>query len=154
MGFFGWIQRSGWVKEPTMPPQLFRNRTSVAIFAMAFVHGLLLLYMLYFFPVYSQAVLLSSPIRAGVMLFPTAMTIAPAAAAAGAIITITGKYRPLHYVGWVLMIIGIGLFPLLDRNSTTAAWVGYQALFGLGNGLVFNAMVSSSIHTDRAENSY
>jgi hypothetical protein len=141
MGIFAWIQRSGWVAEPTMPPQLFANRTAIAIFAMAFVHGLLLLYMLYFFPVYSQAVLLSSPIRAGVMLFPTAMTIAPAAAAAGAIITITGRYRALHFVGWILMAIGIGLFPLLDRNSTTAAWVGYQALFGLGNGLVFNAMI-------------
>ncbi|KUJ12536.1 MFS general substrate transporter [Mollisia scopiformis] len=138
---FAWIQNSGLVAEPTMPPQLFSNRTAVAIFAMAFVHGLLLLYVIYFFPVYSQAVLKASPIRAGVMLFPTATTIAPAAAAAGAVITITGRYRPLHFLGWTLMIIGVGLFPLLDRNSTTAAWVGYQALFGLGNGMVFNAMI-------------
>ncbi|KAF8849212.1 MFS general substrate transporter [Acephala macrosclerotiorum] len=138
---FALIQRSGYLAEPTMPPQLFSNRTSIAIFVMAFVHGLLLLYVIYFFPVYSQAVKKASPIRAGVMLFPTATTIAPAAAATGAYITITGKYRSIQFVGWVLMVIGVGLFPLLDRNSTTSAWVGYQALFGLGNGMVFNAMI-------------
>lgn len=138
---FGYIQRSGYVAEPTMPRQIFANRTAISIFVMAFLHGLLLLWVIYFFPVYSQAVLRASPIRAGVMLFPTATTIAPASALAGAFITLTGKYRVLHYLGWILMAIGVGLFPLLNTNSPVSAWVGYQTFFGLGNGLVFNAMI-------------
>ncbi|KAH7395972.1 major facilitator superfamily domain-containing protein [Cadophora sp. MPI-SDFR-AT-0126] len=138
---FALIQVSGYVDEPTMPPQLFSNRTSVSIYIMAFVHGILLLYVTYFLPVYFQAVKGASPSRAGVELFPTATTIAPAAAISGVIITITGKYRVFHYLGFVLMSLGCGLFALLDEDSSIAAWVGYQVLFGLGNGMVYNSMI-------------
>ncbi|KAH8812400.1 major facilitator superfamily domain-containing protein [Xylogone sp. PMI_703] len=138
---FGLIQISGYVEEPTMPPRLFSNRTSVSIYAMAFFHGLLLLYVTYFLPVYFQAVLGSSPTRAGIQLFPTATTIAPAAAITGVVITLNGRYRIYHFVGFILMSLGCGLFALLDENSNTGAWVGYQVLFGLGNGMVYNSMI-------------
>lgn len=138
---FAVIQVSGYVEEPTMPPQLFSNRTSVSIYIMAFVHGILLLYVTYFLPVYFQAVKNASPSRAGVELFPTATTIAPAAAISGVIITITGRYRIFHYLGFVLMSLGCGLFALLDQDSSIAAWVGFQVLFGLGNGMVYNSMI-------------
>ncbi|PBP17759.1 major facilitator superfamily protein [Diplocarpon rosae] len=142
MGFLGLagfatIQVSGRVAEPTMPPRLFTNRTSVAIYVMAFVHGILLLYVTYFLPVYFQAVKSASPSRAGVALFPTATTIAPAAAISGVVITITGRYRVFHYLGFVLMSLGCGLLSLLDEHSGVAAWVGFQVLFGLGNGLAY-----------------
>lgn len=138
---FAALQASGYVAEPTMPPKLFSNRTAVSIFIMAFVHGLLLLYITYFLPIYFQAVLGSSPTRSGVEIFPIATTIAPAAAGAGIAVTINGRYRYFHYIGWVLMSIACGCFTLLDKNTTTGAWVGYQVLFGLGNGLVFNTMI-------------
>ena len=138
---FAAIQASGYVDEPTMPPKLFSNQTSVFIFIMAFVHGLLLLYVTYFLPIYFQAVLGASPTRSGVEIFPIATTIAPAAAAAGIIVTIKGKYRYFHFIGFILMSIACGCFSLLDKNTKTGAWVGYQALFGLGNGLVFNTMI-------------
>ena len=138
---FAAIQISGYIEEPTMPPRLFSNRTSVSIYVMAFVHGILLLYVIFFLPVYFQAVLGSSPSRAGVQLFPIATTIAPAAAISGVIITITGRYRIFHFLGFILMSLGCGLFALLDANSTTAAWVCYQVLFGLGNGVVYNSMI-------------
>ncbi|CZT05520.1 related to putative multidrug transporter Mfs1.1 (major facilitator family protein) [Rhynchosporium agropyri] len=141
IGGFAIIQVSGYVDERTMPPRLFSNRTSVSIFVMAFVHGVLLLYVTYFLPVYFQAVKKASPTRAGVELFPTATTIAPAAAISGIIITITGRYRIFHYLGFMLMSIGCGLFALLDEDSSVAAWVGFQVLFGLGNGMVYNSMI-------------
>lgn len=146
MGFLGLvgfaiIQISGRVDEPTMPPKLFTNRTSVSIYVMAFVHGILLLYVTYFLPVYFQAVKKASPSRAGVQLFPTATTIAPAAAISGIIITISGRYRMFHFLGFTLMSLGCGLFVLLDEKSGVAMWVGIQVLFGLGNGMVYNTMI-------------
>lgn len=141
LGAFAIIQVSGMVAEPTMPPRLFSNRTSVSIYVMAFIHGILLLYITYFLPVYFQAVKNASPSRAGVELFPTATTIAPAAAISGVIITITGRYRAFHFLGFILMSLGCGLFALLDQDSGVAAWVGYQVLFGLGNGMVYNSMI-------------
>lgn len=138
---FGAIQYSGYVDEPTMPPKLFSNRTSVSIFCMAFIHGLLLLYVIYFLPVYFQAVLESTPTRSGVQIFPIATTIAPAAAISGVFITITGRYREYHFLGFALMAAGCGSLSVLDKNSNAGAWIGFQLLFGLGNGMVFNTMI-------------
>lgn len=138
---FAAIQASGYVEEPTMPPKLFSNQTAIFIFIMAFVHGLILLYVTYFLPIYFQAVLGASPTRSGVDIFPIATTIAPAAAGAGIAVTITGRYRHFHFIGFILMSVACGLFTLLNRDTKTGAWVGYQALFGLGNGLVFNTMI-------------
>ncbi|KAL9036194.1 MAG: hypothetical protein Q9214_006245 [Letrouitia sp. 1 TL-2023] len=143
LGLFGFvaIQWSGYVDEPTTPPQLFSNRTSIAVFVMAFVHGLLLLWVIYFLPVYFQAVLGSTPTRSGVQIFPIATTIAPAAAIAGVLVTVTGQYRIFHFIGFAFMAAGAGSMAVLDSKSTTGAWVGFQLLFGLGNGMVFNTMI-------------
>ena len=135
------IQLSGYVGEPTMPRELFSSRTPVAVFAMAFFHGLILVYVIYFLPVYFQAVKLSSPTRSGVQIFPIATTIAPAAAIAGVLVTLYGRYRIFHYLGWTLMSLGCGLFVLLKPGSSTGAWVSCQLLFGLGNGMVYNTMI-------------
>ena len=138
---FAISQRAGYVEELVMPPRLFSNRTSNSIFVMAFVHGLLLSYVTIFLPVYFQAVLGSSPTRSGVQVIPTALTLATAAAATGAIITHTGEYRSHHFIGWALMSAGCGAFASLDVASSTGAWVGFQLLFGIGCGMVINSMI-------------
>ena len=146
LGFLGLlafflVQYSGYVDEPTMPPKLFSNRTSIAIFTMAFFHGLLLLYVTYYLPVYFQAVTGSTPTRSGVQIFPIACTIAPAAAVVGILITVMGTYRIFHFLGWAFMAAGCGSLSVLNADSNTGAWVGFQVLFGLGNGMVFNSMI-------------
>lgn len=146
LGFAGMLgffvhQFSGHAAEPTMPPKLFSNRTSVSIFVMAFVHGILLLYVTYFMPVYFQAVRGATPTRSGVEIFPIATTIAPAAAVSGILVTITGKYRLYHFLGFALMAAGCGSLSTLDANSSMGAWIGFQLMFGLGNGMVFNTMI-------------
>ena len=146
LGFAGMLgffvhQFSGHVAEPTMPPKLFSNRTSVSIFVMAFVHGILLLYVTYFMPVYFQAVRGATPTRSGVEIFPIATTIAPAAAVSGVLVTITGRYRLYHFLGFALMAAGCGSLSTLDASSNMGAWIGFQLMFGLGNGMVFNTMI-------------
>ncbi len=140
LGFLA-LQFTGHVAEPTMPPKLFSNRTSVSIFLMAFVHGILLLYVTYFMPVYFQAVRGASPTRSGVEIFPIATTIAPAAAVSGIMVTVTGKYRLYHFLGFALMAAGCGSLSTLDTQSSMGAWIGFQLMFGLGNGMVFNTMI-------------
>ncbi|KAH6949223.1 major facilitator superfamily domain-containing protein [Fusarium avenaceum] len=132
-------QGSPWLKEPTMPLRLFGNRTSSTLLIISFIHSLLLYWICYFLPVYFQAVKEASPTRSAVMLFPIACTSAPAGVAAGISITQTGKYRIWHFSGFVLMSIACGLFTLLDEDSSTGTWVGFQILFGVGCGCVFTS---------------
>lgn len=138
LAFFAY-QGAPWLKEPTMPLRLFGNRTSSTLFAISFIHSLLLYWICYFLPVYFQAVKEASPTRSAVMLFPIACTSAPGGVAAGITITKTGKYRIWHFAGFVLMSIACGLFTLLDENSSTGRWVGFQILFGFGTGVVFTS---------------
>ncbi|KAI2843099.1 hypothetical protein CBS11350_5378 [Aspergillus niger] len=130
--------------EPTMPLRLFANRTSLAAFTLTFLHGMLLYWTIYFLPVYFQGVKSSSPIRSGVQLLPTVIVTVPAAIVAGVVLTKTGRYKPIQIAGFVFMALGMGLFSLLDKNSSTGAWTGFQLLAGIGSGFVITSTLPAA----------
>lgn len=119
LGVFHAYEASPWVKEPLLPPHLFGNRTSAISFYATFIQALMFVWVVYFLPVYFQAVLGSSPNRSGVQLLPTVTGIVPFAAVGAAYIEKIGKYKPVHIAGMALMAIGTGTFALLDENSST-----------------------------------
>lgn len=84
-----------------------------------------------------QAAKSKSPVLSGVAIFPLSFTIAPAAAATGAVVTMTGKYKYATILGFSLMMIGLGLFTTLEADSSTGAWAGFQTIIGLGLGIGF-----------------
>ena len=56
---------------------------------------------------------------------------------AGALTSQTGYYMPFVYLSSVFMAVGAGLITLLEVDTPTAKWVGYQIIFGIGAGLGF-----------------
>ncbi|KAL3247176.1 hypothetical protein ABHI18_012486 [Aspergillus niger] len=130
--------------EPTMPPRLFANRTTFAAFVISFLHGMLMYWELYFLPVYFQGVQLSTSTRSGVELLPTVIVTVPAAIVAGALVTKTGRYKPIQISGFAFMALGMGLFSLLDQNSSTGAWVGYQLLAAIGSGFIVTSTLPAA----------
>lgn len=56
LGLFIAYERSRWCVNPGMPIHLFKNRTSAAAFFLTFIHALYSVWVLYFLPVYFQAV--------------------------------------------------------------------------------------------------
>jgi len=85
--------------------------------------------------------LASSTGRSGVQLLPTILVLIPFAAAGGVSVAKFGRYRPVHHVGFALMVIGFGLFSLLDADSSTGAWVMFQAIEAAGAGLVIPTLL-------------
>ena len=69
-------------------------------------------------------------------MLASALIISPFALICGAVVKITGKYRPVNYAGWILMIIGFGLLSLLKADSDVGHWVGYQILVSAGSGII------------------
>ena len=57
--------------------------------------------------------------------------------ASGVVTTKTGYFAPWFYASTVLMSIGAGLLYTFTPDTSQAAWVGYQFLFGLGTGCAF-----------------
>lgn len=140
LGFAGsaaflFYESSSFCVNPTMPLHIFSNRTSGTAFAVTFLHTLSGVSVMYFLPVYFQAVLGATPSRSGVQLLPTILFMIPGAIAGGTLLSKFGRYRPIQHAGLAFMVIGFGLLTLLDVNSNTGEWVGYQLLGALGTGL-------------------
>jgi MFS family permease len=60
---------------------------------------------------------------------------------AGALLSKTGHYRPLHWAGCALSAVGYGIFTLLDVTSSKAAWVCFQIIAAAGGGLVMSVLL-------------
>ena len=55
--------------------------------------------------------------------------------------TMWGHYVPVMAVGSVLASVGTGLIYTLEIDSGSSKWIGYQALMGIGIGLIFQIPV-------------
>ncbi|TGO60962.1 hypothetical protein BCON_0031g00400 [Botryotinia convoluta] len=138
---FAVYEASGLPTEPVMPSRLFTNRTSVIVSINTFLSSALLFWVMFFLPVYFQAVALDSPRRTGVALLPYSFVGIPSAAISAMALSLWDKFRPLHFAGFALFAIFLGLFSLQWENTSTAEWAIYQCIFALGAGMVLNALL-------------
>ncbi|POR37782.1 Putative major facilitator superfamily protein [Tolypocladium paradoxum] len=83
------------------------------------------LFIIYFIPVFFQAVPVEGPTTSGVLLPPTVVTIVPGALISGLILSKFARYRSLHFA---MMTVGIGLFILLKQDSGLALYVVFQII--------------------------
>lgn len=134
------VHQELWAPEPLIRTSVFKNTTAAVTYLETVIHGIILWSLLYYLPLYFEAVKGFTPIMAGVALFPQTFTVAPAAMAVGAAIAITGKYRWSIWSGWLLTTFGAGLLIYLKTNTNTAAWIFLNLVAGLGTGILFPAM--------------
>ncbi|KAH8799927.1 major facilitator superfamily domain-containing protein [Hyaloscypha sp. PMI_1271] len=127
-------------KEPMVRFSIFNNLSSKLVYLQTFIHGLLLWSLLYYLPIYYEAVKDYSPIITGIAVFPETFTVAPASIVVGITTSITGRYKWALWVGWVLTVLGMGLLYLQDVNTSTVAWVFLNLVPGLGTGILFAGM--------------
>ncbi|EIM85230.1 iron permease [Stereum hirsutum FP-91666 SS1] len=134
---FFFVVESRWAKEPTVPPFLLSNRTSLSGYIGTFFHGILSMAVIFYLPLYFQASKLASPIRSGIDLFGIAFIVPTFAIGTGLSVQLISRYRPQNYIGWALTVIGTGLLSLLNADSSTAMLFGFQVLVGAGLGIVW-----------------
>lgn len=150
LGVLGWVlfhihQASPICKEPSTPPRLFKHRTSAAGFAIIFLCAIILQAIAYFLPIYFQAVKATSPVMSGVYFLPFALAIIPFGGFTGTIMSKTGLYVPLHWLGFAMNAVGAGLLSTLDESSGRAAWICFQILSSGGTGIIFTATLPSTL---------
>ncbi|KAL8741651.1 MAG: hypothetical protein Q9190_005768 [Brigantiaea leucoxantha] len=129
-----------YASEPLIPMRIFKNRTAAVSYACTVLHGMILWSLLYYLPLYYEAVKAQSPILAGVSLFPETFTVAPASMIVGILITITGRYRWAIWSGWLLTTLGTGVLYLMDCDTKTVEWIFLNLVTGLGLGMLFPSM--------------
>lgn len=146
LGILGWIgfhahQASPICKEPSVPPRLFRNRTSAVGFVLCFTSNALLNWTSYFLPFYFQAVKATSPLLSGVYVLPFNLFLVPSAMVSGGLLAKIGQYKVIHWIGFAFLSVGCGLLSLLDQNSSRAAWVCFQIVVAIGLGFIMTSIL-------------
>ena len=146
VGFLGLIafpvwERARWCPHPIMPPNIFSNRTSTSAFALTAIHGFVTYGVQFYLPPFFQAVKGSTPTRSGIEVLPTTLVIVVTAALGGPLLSIFGKYRPIHQAGFASMTLGFGLCTLLAEDTPVASWVLFQLLIAFGSGIIVPTML-------------
>ncbi|KAJ8062201.1 hypothetical protein OCU04_008754 [Sclerotinia nivalis] len=100
--------------------------------------------LLYYLPYYFQVVSGVSASQSGVRNLPMIIGTTISTILSGGLISAFGHFVPLMILSAVGATIGCGLLYTLSATSTSAQWIGYQALTGLSTGLAFQIPVISS----------
>ncbi|KAL4735815.1 major facilitator superfamily domain-containing protein [Aspergillus similis] len=119
----------------TVPPRVFGNRNvwGAALFGSGVTADFFL--MLYYIPIWFQAIKGASAIRSGVMNLPMVLAYVTFSLSGGFLTSLLGYYVPFAYLTVIFMSVGSGLLSTFTVSSGSPEWIGYQFLFGAGVGL-------------------
>ena len=139
--------------EPLIRFSIFSNATMIITYMETVVHGIVLWSLLYFLPLYYEAVKGYTPIISGVAVLPETSFVAPMSVAVGIICARTGRYRWAIWIGWVLTTLGSGLLILLEPSTTIPKWVFLNVTVSIGTGMLFPAMALAVQAASRPQDS-
>ncbi|KAF2742530.1 MFS general substrate transporter [Sporormia fimetaria CBS 119925] len=127
-----------WKRDlATVPPKMISQRTMAGGSAFAFLLGGSFFLLVYYIPVWLQAILGNSPIRSGINTLPFLISQIASMMVTGAIIPHVGHYMPFLFLSSIFMSIGAGLLTTFTVHIATSKWIGYTILYGLGAGFGF-----------------
>ncbi|MCJ1472456.1 hypothetical protein MMC13_001104 [Lambiella insularis] len=89
----------------------------------------------YFLPIWFQAIKQASAVESGIMSLPLVLGLVVMGISAGILTKRIGYYAPWMILSSIITPIGAGLITTFAPNTGHSAWIGYQALFGMGTGL-------------------
>lgn len=123
-------------------PRLFKKRSIWAgsLFQFFFAGAYFLI--LYYLPIYFQSIQNVSAIESGVRNLPIVITISFGVALGGFLVGKTGWTVPFMAAGAAICAIAFGLFRLLDFDTSTDKWIGYQILAGVGVSVPFQITIN------------
>ncbi|KAH7010926.1 major facilitator superfamily protein [Macrophomina phaseolina] len=126
--------------EPIIQLSLLRDYNMAFSLFAAVINAAIVYGALYFLPLYFEAVQNYNPILSGVALFPATFTVAPMSIVAGIIISKTGDFRVVTWLGWIAATIGLGVMVLLDVSTSVAQWFFMTFTMGIGLGLLYTSL--------------
>lgn len=125
-----------WKKESAMvPPRLVKQRSIGASMWYNFFNGAGMMVMMYYLPIWFQAIKGASALNSGIMLLPMILSAVVASLSSGFMVAKLGYYTPFFILSSIITTIGAGLFTTFTPTTGHSKWIGYQVLYGIGLGL-------------------
>ncbi|RVD80194.1 uncharacterized protein DFL_008099 [Arthrobotrys flagrans] len=121
--------------KATVPPRILKQRSVASSAWFAAMLGSAFFVMVYFVPIWFQAIKSVSATKSGIMNLPMILTLVIMSIVAGGSVTATGYYNPFVIASSILGTVGAGLMSTWEVDTAHPKWIGYQAIFGLGIGM-------------------
>ncbi|EPS36467.1 hypothetical protein H072_10030 [Dactylellina haptotyla CBS 200.50] len=121
--------------KATVPPRILKQRSVASGAWFAAMLGSAFFVLVYFVPIWFQAIKSVSATKSGIMNLPMILTLVIMSIIAGGLVTVTGYYNPFVIGSSILATVGAGLMSTWEVDTAHPAWIGYQAMFGLGIGM-------------------
>lgn len=121
--------------KATVPPRILKQRSVASGFFYAICAGSAMMILVYFLPIWFQAILGVSAFNSGIKMLPLVLALVVGSGLSGGVTAGVGYYTPALILGTVIMSIGAGLITTFSLSTTTGQWIGYQILFGFGLGV-------------------
>lgn len=128
--------------EPIIPLALFRKPEIALTMVITFIIGVSSIGAYFFVPIYLQVVRGDDPTRAGLEIVPLMVAVMIGSGASGWLIAVVlGRMKVVVTLGVAIMTTGLYLFSLLD--AATPAWQlwSYEAVMGIGLGMVISKLI-------------
>lgn len=135
--FLWWESRA---QEPIIPVKLLLERTVLAACLCNLLCTMVVMAGIFYVPLYLQ-VLGDSATGAGLKILPSPIGVSIFSVGAGYLMRRTGRYVGLGITSLVVLIVGIVLFTLQDRDSPV--WLTSVAFFFVGGG--YGAMLTTTL---------
>ncbi|KAG0319106.1 hypothetical protein BG000_003972 [Podila horticola] len=139
-------------QRPVIPLRLFKSFSLSMTYLDVFIQGFQFLGLLFFLPLYFQAVNGSSPVRSGVELLPFVVVSSAVAVVVGLLMSRWGTYKEFIVVGFATSTIASGLLILFDEDTSKAVVNIVLVLEGVVMGLVVNTTLLG-VHAQLANKS-
>ena len=136
LGAIAWVGVQAWKGESgTVPFRIVRRRSIWTAAFSCYCMGGAFFILLYFISIYFQSIKAATPLKSGIDSLPTLLGLTLGMTIAGH----THRFVQYHAIymiaSAVLATIGTGLISTWKPDTNHSAWIGYQALFGIGQGL-------------------
>ncbi|KAF1952288.1 MFS general substrate transporter [Byssothecium circinans] len=126
-------------EQAVLPPRVAFQRSIASGFWTSICVGAHQTIFLYYLPIWFQTVKGKSAVQSGVDLLAMVIPIAITAIVNGHLVSYIGYYTPSLILGVCVTAIGAGLLTTFDLYTSNGKWIGYQILYGFGQGLASQA---------------
>lgn len=118
----------------TVPARIIFQR-SIAFGGLSqFCVGATMLTISIYIPLWFQAIKGVSAMQSGINTIPLVLAVVVGSILSGGLTQKIGYYTPFMILGSCLMATGTGLLTTWNINTSSAMWIGYQVILGLGVG--------------------
>lgn len=130
-----------FASRPIIPLRLFGTWSLAVTYLAVFMQGFIFLGLLFFLPLYFQAVNGSNAIKSGIDLLPYVIMGACTAIVVGLLMSRWGTYKEFIVVGWAIGTVSAGLLITFDENTSRGKVVGVLLVQGISMGLTVNTLL-------------